>query len=341
MKAAIFRGLGKPLSIETVPEPKALPGDVIIRIARCGICGSDLHATQPGEYVVPEGTILGHEFSGEIVELGALAKGAFTLGQRVTALPINACGNCQRTCRLGLGIHCPSNLITGLNVNGAYAEYLRADALHVLSIPDSVSLTEGALVEPLAVGFHAADKAGLRPGANVLVIGAGPIGLSVSLFAAFNGARRVVVAELSPDRRKRALRFGASHTIDPKAGDVGAQFRDLAGGPPDVIFECVGVPGMIQKCVEMAPPFGRIVVVGVCMKPDTMVPVSAILKEVSLQFVLGYVKRDFEVVLDLLAAKRIDGLPMLTDEVSFDALPAAFEALRTPTTQCKIMLRAH
>jgi (R,R)-butanediol dehydrogenase/meso-butanediol dehydrogenase/diacetyl reductase len=341
MKAAVFHGLGKPLAIETVPDPACGPGDVLMRINYCGICGSDLHATQEGVYVVPGGTILGHEVAAEVVEVGKDAKGLFKVGERVTTIPINACASCSRTCRLGLGIHCPNNIITGFGIPGAYAEYLRADAGHVLRLPPGVSDQKAAMIEPLAVGFHAVERAQMKPGANVLVLGAGPIGLSTALFAHFAGARRVVVSEFAANRRERALRFGATHAIDPKAAPALDQFKEIAGGAPDLIFECVGVKGLIQECIDMLPPFGKLMVVGVCMQPDTIVPISGILKEATLQFVIGYVKRDFEVIIDLLEAGRVDPMPMLTDMVEFDQLPAAFEALRKPTTQCKVMLKPH
>jgi (R,R)-butanediol dehydrogenase/meso-butanediol dehydrogenase/diacetyl reductase len=340
MRAAVFRGLGKPLAIETVPDPVCGPGDVLMKVHYCGICGSDLHATQEGVFVVPEGTILGHEVAAEIVEVGREARDAFKVGERVTAVPINACASCGRTCRFGLGIHCPNNQITGFGIPGAYAEYLRADANHVLKLPSAVSDEQAAMIEPLAVGFHAVDRAGLRPGANVLVLGAGPIGLACALFAHFAGARRIVVSELAANRRARAPSFGASHLIDPAVAPVAEQFAAIAGGPPELIFECVGVKGLIQNCIEMLPSFGKVVVVGVCMQPDTIVPISGILKEAALQFVLGYSKRDFEVVIDLLAGARVDPMPMLTEKVDFARLPAAFEALRRPSDQCKIMLKA-
>jgi len=339
MKAAVFHGLGKPLSIETVPDPVCGPGDVLMKVNYCGICGSDLHATQEGVFVVPDGTILGHEVAAEVIEVGKDAKGLFKVGERVTTIPVNACANCGRTCRLGLGIHCPNNQITGFGIPGAYAEYLRADAHHVLKLSNAVTDEEAAMVEPLAVGFHAVERSGMKPGANVLVLGAGPIGLSCALFAHFAGARKVVVSEMAPSRRARALNFGATHTIDPGEALVPEQFASIAGGAPDLIFECVGVKGLIQSCIEMLPPFGKVVVVGVCMQPDTIVPISGILKEAAVQFVLGYSKRDFEIVIDLLAADRVDPMPMLTNKVDFAALPAAFEALRKPTDQCKVMLK--
>jgi (R,R)-butanediol dehydrogenase/meso-butanediol dehydrogenase/diacetyl reductase len=215
---------------------------------------------------------------------------------------------------------------------------VKVGTAETLRLPAAVDFRAGALVEPLAVGLHAVHEARLEPGANVLVLGAGPIGLATALWARFFGARTVMVSEKAPGRRALAERFGATHVIDPAQEIPGAAFTKAAGGPPDVIFECVGVPGMIQQCVLLAPPRGRIVVVGVCIQPDTIFPMFAIVKEISLRFVVGYRRQDFQLTLDMLAAERIAGAPMITDVVDLAKLPAAFEALKQPTTQCKVML---
>ncbi len=339
MEAAVFRGVGNPLSIEQVSDPEPRPGDLLIKVEYCGICGSDLHATQEGALVVPDGMILGHEFTGEIVDIGAEVGPGWTLGERVTAVPVNACEDCGRQCKLGMGIHCPNNLITGFGVPGAYAEYIRVDAGNVLKLPKGLGLREGAIAEPLAVGHHVIDKAAMRPGSNVLVIGAGPIGLSCATFARFAGARHAVVSEFSESRRRRAEAMGATASLDPEAGDVAEQFAAIAGGAPDLVIECVGVPGMLEQCLELVKHQGKVMVCGVCTKPETFIPLTALAKEACLQWALGYVPRDFEVVLDLLAAGRIDPEPMVTHVIGFDDLAAQFEKLRRPTDECKILLR--
>ena len=170
-------------------------------------------------------------------------------------------------------------------------------------------------------------------------MGGGPIGLATAVFSKLAGARDVIVSEYAPARREAAGALGATAAIDPAKEDVSEAFLKKAGGPPDVIFECVGVPGMIQKCVDLSKPFGRIVVVGVCMVEDTMVPISAIFKEVNIQYVLGYGRPDWRLVLDLLDSGRVDPRPMITDIITLDQLPQAFEALRKPTTQIKVMVR--
>jgi (R,R)-butanediol dehydrogenase/meso-butanediol dehydrogenase/diacetyl reductase len=339
MQAAVLRALGQPLEIREVPEPKPGANELVLRVKSCGICGSDLHAASipPG---LPSGSVMGHEFSGEIVELGREAASQFRVGERVCALPFISCGQCA-ACLTGDGIRCAKILATGLGqAPGAYAEYVKVGVAETLRLPDPVSFRGGALVEPLSVGLHAVHAARLEPGANVLVLGAGPIGLATALWSRFFGARTVLVSEKAPGRRALAEKFGATHVIDPANEIVGAAFTKATGGAaPDVIFECVGVPGMIQQCVLLAPPRGRIVVVGVCMQPDTLFPMIAIVKEVSLHFVVGYRKQDFQLTLDMLAAERIAGEAMITDVVDLAALPAAFEALKQPSTQCKVMLQ--
>lgn len=340
MKAAVFHGLGNPLAVEDMPEPTAGPGEVVLKIAYCGICGSDLHATHPGVFVVPDGTILGHEFTGEVVQSNA--PGVAT-GQFVTALPLHACDECRAegVCKDGLGILCPRNTIIGFapNAQGAYAEYVKVNARHVLPLPAGVAPREGATVEPLAVGLNAAEQGEVRLGDRVLVLGAGPIGLAVVAFAKLAGAAAVVVSEYAEGRRRKAEQFGATGLIDPGREEVGPAFAAAAGGPPDVIFECVGVPGMIQTCLTLARPFGRIVLVGVCMEEDRLVPIAGTFKAASLRFVLGYQHRHFRLVLDLLGAGRVDPRPMITDEVTLADLPSAFEALRRPRDQVKVLIR--
>ena len=338
MKAAVFKGLGQGLSVEDVPRPEPGPGEVVIKVEACGVCGSDLHATDEGVFLQEPGTILGHEFAGEVVDS---RHDDVAIGDRVTVVPVNPCGRC-RECREGYTMLCAQNRITGLSgqaVPGAYAEYVKAPARYVVPLPDGVDYEEGAMVEPLAVGLHAVGKAGIAIGDRVLVIGAGPIGLSVAAFARMAGAGAVVVSERAPARLSAAREFGATAVIDAAAtADVGAAFAEIAGGPPDVIFDCVGVPGMIRSCVDMSRARGTIVVVGVCMKEDTQVPLSAILKELKIQYVLGYQEQDFARVLAVLRSGRLKPAPMVTDRVALEALPEAFERLRQPGSQIKLMI---
>ena len=337
MRAAVFEKIGAPLKIEELPDPPLGESELLIRVKSCGVCGSDIHATSepPG---LPKGTILGHEFAGEVVKVGPEAVGDWKEGDRVCALPYIGCGKCE-ACLSGSGHRCKKIKATGFGqVGGAYSEYARVGSFEALRLPDNVSFQEGALVEPLSVGLHAVNKSRMERGENVLIIGAGPIGLSATLWARFFGARHVVVSEKNPKRLALAEELGATATIDASKGSVISQFEKIAGRAPDIIFECVGAPGMLQQCVAMAPSEGRIVVLGVHSKPDQLFPIMAILKEVNIQFILGYVRQDFEFTLDMMAARRIDARAMITESVDLDRLPAMFELLRKPTDQCKVLI---
>lgn len=337
MRAAIFQEIGKPLIIGEAPDPEPGEGELVLKVSHCGICGSDLHGTEEGLWKVPGGSIMGHEFSGEIAAIGRNADGAWKVGQKVTALPFVSCGACA-PCVRGDGHLCEKMRTIGLGqMSGAYADFVKVGARDTVLLPASVSLMEGALIEPLAVGYHAVEMSGLRAGANVLIIGAGPVGLAVTLFARFFGARNIIVSERSDSRALMAGKFGATEHV--RAGeDPIVQFRKATGTTPDIIFECVGVPGMISDCMKMAPRGGKIVVAGVCSKPDTILPLMGIMKEITLQFVLAYRKRDFEMIAGWMAADRIDAQAMITDKIGFADFPQAFEGLRTPSHQCKVML---
>jgi len=337
MKAAVFHGLGQALTIEDRPEPKPGPNELVLRVRSCGICGSDLHAADlpPG---LPPGTVMGHEFAGEVVEVGADAKALWKPGDRVCALPAIGCGKC-RACLSGDVILCQSLRGTGLGqVPGAYAEYVLAGAAESLPLPAGVTFREGALVEPLSVGLHAVNAARLEPGERVMVIGAGPIGLAVTAWARFFGARCLIVNERAPGRLALAQKFGATAVADVSKEDPVSVFTREAGGPPDVIFECVGAPGLLQQCIGMVRPRGRVVVVGVCMQMDTIFPVMAIVKEIELRFVVAYRRQDFELTIEMLDHGRIPGREMVTDVVDLATFPSAFEALKKPTSQCKVIL---
>jgi (R,R)-butanediol dehydrogenase/meso-butanediol dehydrogenase/diacetyl reductase len=328
------------MEVGVVDDPAPGPGELVIRIKGCGICGSDLHVTEM-DGAVPAGSIMGHEFAGEIVAVGKGAMGPdgrWKEGDRVCSMPGISCGRCAR-CMSGDVMGCEALRMTGFGqIGGGYAEYALVGDHMTMRLPDAVSSADGALVEPLAVGLHAVDAARIETGEDVLIFGAGPVGLAVAIWAKRLGAREVVVADFVDHRRELATRLGATASIDPGIEDVAPAFERITGRAPKMIFECVGRPGVIQDCANVADRGGRILSAGMCMQPDAIVPVALGVRELSMHFVSYYRKQDFQLTLDMLRDERIDPLPLVTDRIGLDELPAAFEALRRPTTQCKVLV---
>lgn len=342
MKAAVFKEVGAPLAVENVADPRPEASELVMKVSYCGICGTDLHATREGLTTACCDQILGHEYVGEIVEVGKEASGSWEVGDRICAMPFIACGHCL-PCAAGRFFECTDKKVSGVDDAGGFAEFVTTGSRETILLPDDLALESAALVEPLAVGIHAVRIADVKAGSRVLVIGAGPIGLTVALWCRFFGAREVVVSEVATTRAELAKQMGATAVIHPdlEKGAEGLlqQFADVAGGPPDVIFECVGAPGLLQQCIEMAPHRGKIIPVGVCEQPDAILPFFGLVKELQIQFAIAYTRDDFETCVAMLAERRIDIAPMITDIVSLDELPDAFEALRTPSTQCKVLMR--
>lgn len=340
MRAAVFKEVGKPLVVEAFDDPKPGPRDLILKVRACGICGSDLHMSEAGTMMpLPSGAVMGHEFSGEVVAIGSALKGEWKEGARVAGFPYLCCGDSSPCVNVGYGAAaCAKGVPIGLGVQpGAYAEYVRIGSSTAHRLPDVVSFEEGALVEPLAVGLHAVELGKVTRGETVLIIGAGPVGLAVALWAKFSGARHIIVSERAPARIKMAATFGATDVIDP-GQPLTSQVEKIAGKGPDVIFECVGNPGMLNEAFLAAPRRGRIVVAGVCQGMDQIMPLVGIMKELNVQFVLGYTAQEFAFVIDMIAKDRIEAAAMITDRITLDALPEAFEALRKPSSQCKVMV---
>ena len=326
-----------------MPDPEPGPGEMILAVRDCGICGSDLHASavtdgSGGMAPLPAGAVMGHEFAGEVVEVGRAVAGRFRAGDRVTALPYIACGSCLH-CLSGQGHRCAAVVGGGFGkLPGAYAEYVRIGVHEAVALPDAVDFRTGALVEPLAVGLHAVERAGLQPSEAVLVVGAGPIGLAVSLWARFFGAAHVIVSDRSSERADMAARMGATAVVHAATDDVVAAVKRQCGRRAEVVFDCVGAPGTQQLAMDYAPAGGRVIVVGVCMEADRILPVKAITKELDVRYVFGYGRRDFELTVDMLARGRVDASPLVSEAVGWDAFPAAFESLKRDKSRVKVLL---
>lgn len=331
MRAAVMQGLHKPLAIETIPDPTPGEGDVVVKVGRCGICGSDLHMTEDPAYGQGAGSILGHEFAGEVVALGKGVEGLNT-GDLVSVIPLQSCGQCH-SCSTGEVQWCEKFGLQG----GGYAEYALTRPNQCVRLPKSASLADGAIVEPLAVALHGVALSRMRIGDKVLVLGAGPIGLAVAFWARRYGAGRVVVQDLADWQSDRALRMGAHDFVVEPDDPIGSAERAL-GGKADVVFECVGVPGLIAQAVDQVRNDGTIVLLGLCTRPDTFNSFAMLSKQVKLATSAFFTRQEYEAALDALDRGAVEPRLLVTDTISLDATPDVFESLRKRTRQCKVLI---
>ncbi len=318
------------------------PGEVLLKVHDCGICGSDLHALKfPHVFSSGPGFVLGHEFSGEVAEITPEARALTDCrpGDRVVALPSIGCGDCA-DCLAGLEWRCVTKRGVGLgSVPGAFADYVRAGPRQLFRIPDGLSFRHAALTEPLAVALHGARRARLAPGDPCLIMGAGLIGLFALVWARLAGAEPIVVSDPAPTRREQALALGAHDTVDPQSNDPGARMRQLAGGRwPRVVLECVGTRPTLQEAMRLAARGGRVIVLGISMEPYDLQPMTAHAKELEIHYVFAYSHDEFAEALQALARAAIPAEDLITDVIALDAVPAMFAALAHPTTQVKVLV---
>jgi (R,R)-butanediol dehydrogenase/meso-butanediol dehydrogenase/diacetyl reductase len=331
MKAAVCQGLHQPLVIADLADPTPGDGEVVVRVGRCGICGSDLHMTEDPAYGIKPGDVLGHEFAGEVVALGRGAEG-LALGDLVSVIPLASCGHCA-SCLAGELAWCANFGLQG----GGYAEFATTRPNQCVRLPRSASLADGAIIEPLAVALHGVARSGLKPGDKVLVLGAGPIGLAVAFWARRLGAGRVAVQDIATHQQERALAMGAGAFVvtpdDPIRGSDHA-----LGGKADIVFECVGIPGLIAQAVDQVRGRGTIVLLGLCTRPDTFNSFAMLSKEVTLVTSAFFTRGEYEAALDALDAGAAEPRMLVTDTIGLDAVPVGFEALRRRTHQCKVLI---
>jgi threonine dehydrogenase-like Zn-dependent dehydrogenase len=333
MKAAVFDSAGRPLRVEQIDAPAPKADEILLRVAACGICGSDLHMSEdPTTFGVTQGAVLGHEFSGEVVALGSEVSD-FQIGDKVAVAPMYGCGACER-CRRGDPAWCANMQLIG----GGYAELASVTARQCRKLPEGLSIEAGALAEPTAVALHCVNRGKVATGDRVLIVGAGPIGLLVAYWARRRGASCVAVADINEAPREIAGKVGATHFL--RSGpDLADEFATVAGGPPDIVFECVGKPGLIDFCARLPRLQGRMVAVGLCVGGDQWDPFAIMHREVEIIFAAFFNMAEFQAALDALAEDgRFRPQALVTDTIGFETVPEVFEGLKSRTTQCKILI---
>jgi len=377
MKAVVCQNAK--LSVVDVAEPQPAPGQVLLNVLRCGICGSDLHVRHHCNHMgklagrmgyanfptADQPMMFGHEFCGEVLEHGKRTSGKLRPGTRVCALPFLRHGATDFEL-IGWSTRYP----------GAYAERIVVEESLMMAVPNGLDADRAALTEPMAVALHAVQRAEARKNDVAIVVGCGPVGLTIICILKARGVRTIIASDFSPGRRELARQCGAHVVIDPakespyvnweQYGFVGTLpglfelaigTRERLGRLPlpwwhvwrvaekiglkpkhPMIFECVGVPGVLQNIIEGAPLFSRVVVAGVCMQEDKIEPALAINKEIDLRFVLGYSPLEFRDALHMIADGRVDCSPLISGMVGLDGVSRAFAELGDPERHAKILI---
>ena len=366
------------LSVVDLPEPRPVEGQLVLDVRACGICGSDLHAKDHADELTPvmakvgypdfmradTATVMGHEFAGVIAQRGPRTPKKLREGMTVVAFPlVRVAGKPQLT---GLSPLAP----------GGYAERVLVEASLTFPVPNGLSVDMAALTEPMAVGLHAVRRSEITKRDTAVVVGCGPVGLAVICQLKALGVDKIVASDLSPARRDLARRCGADVVVDPavdspfeKAEGKGmitesielydmalttmrqlrripgwshvyraAERAGAASPKRPVIFECVGVPGMIDAMMDSAPLNARVIVVGVCMGNDQIRPTMAIAKELDVRFVFGYTPLEFYDTLHMLADGKLDASALITGKVGLGGVAGAFRALGDPEKHAKVLI---
>lgn len=326
MKAALVQADGS-LKIGEVPTPSAGPGDVVVKVAYCGICGSDLHLI--GTSMLPPGCIIGHELSGTVVEIGAGVEG-WALGDAVTVLPIDPCFTCS-ACGRGDIQQCREGVVRGygLGINpGGFAQYMRVRPSMLFRLPQGLDLKTAALNEPWSVALHGVNQAGVSLGAPAAVMGAGPIGLFSLMALNAAGAGRIFVSEPDPYRRSRAEAAGADFLIDPSRDYPGAVIMEELGASPSYVFDCAGTEASLEEASAIVGGGGIIIALGVPIGNAVIFPLPWFAKEIRVKFSLGYTYKEFGRGLELLAKGAVKFDAVVSDIMSLTEVDRAFTLLK-------------
>lgn len=329
MKAAIYPGQGRPVVIEDVPDPVPGPDQVVIKVHRCGICGTDLSMTRGQMWDYGAGSRLGHEYAGEIVAVGRNVTD-YRTGERIAVLPSGACGHCEG-CRGGNHVLCRN----GASAMQGFADYALVPTDVAIRLPDTLSMADGALVEPLAVSLYGVRQSRIQPGDKVLVLGGGTVALYAIYWARRLGAGKIVAASRSARRKDLCLEMGADAFVRFGDGEVGEVIEAL-GGSPDIVYECVGVEGMLTRAIMHAKLYGTVTSLGFCTHPDPMMPAMASYKCVTLQFLVGYTMREFLYIADHMDKGHADPKAIITNDIPLIDLPAMMETLRMKNEETKV-----
>jgi len=338
MRAAILEDAGR-IVVKEVPKPSPTENEVLVRVKYCGICGSDLHAYKTGMYGL--GLTMGHEFSGDRVELGVDVKG-WNVGDRVIKKP-ESCGECYY-CRRGLTNLCEKGVEYGIGIfsPGAYAEYVVVPAGGLYKLPEELTYEQGTMVDPLSTPVRAVRLSKMKLGDTALVLGAGPLGLLTLQCAKLAGANAVYVTEKAKKRMALAKKLGADEVLNPDEVDICSRILEITDNHgSDVVFECVGLPNTMQDAMRTVGNAGKILIEGIFEEDVETRFLDVVLNEIGIKGVWSYDENDFRCAVELIRKKSVDVDSIITDIIPLnDISKKGFEALTKPEKESAKVLVA-
>ncbi|MCH7530280.1 MAG: zinc-binding dehydrogenase [Gemmatimonadetes bacterium] len=330
MRAAVFHGPDRPMRVEEIPTPSPGPGEVLIRVAGCGVCHTDLHYIDHGTPTFKKPPlVLGHEISGTVEEVAADVT-RHGVGDRVLLAAVTSCGACD-ACREGRENICANAQMLGNNVDGGYAEYVVAPAKDTFALPEQIPLEEGSIIaDAITTPYHAVVNRGrVRQGDAVVVFGCGGVGLNVVQMAAAMGAR-VIAVDIAADKLAWAEKLGAEAILDPSSVDqVDKALRSLTGGGADVAFEVVGKPSTQEQALASLKTGGRAVFVGYSADAMTLNAGRVMFRELEVVGSLGCRPVDYPRVIEMVRQGRIQLTPLVTHRFPLEQIEAALQTLRS------------
>lgn len=329
MKAAVFYGPNQPLKIEEVPTPEPGPGQLLIKTAACGVCHTDLHYIDHGVPTFKKPPlILGHEPSGTVAALGANVS-SFKEGDKVLLPAVLTCGQCA-FCRTGRENICLSMVMFGNNIDGAYAEYVLAPAKDTFHLPNEIPLQEGSIIaDAISTPFHAIkNRAEVKPGDSVVVLGCGGVGINLVQVAAAVGGF-VIAVDISSEKLNWARKLGADVTINPKEDEQWTKtVRKLTGGGADIAIEAIGNPSTIETAFASLRAGGRLVVLGYTHKDISLNAGKIMYREMEIVGSLGCRPVDYPKLIELCRMGKIKVKDLVTSRFTLDQINDAFDVLR-------------
>lgn len=330
MRAAVFHGPDRPVTIEDIPTPSPGPGEVLIRVAGCGVCHTDLHYIDHGTPTFKKPPlVLGHEISGTVEEAGSDVT-RLVVGDRVLVAAVTSCGACQ-ACREGRENVCANSQMLGNDVDGGFAEYVVAPAKDTFPLPEQIPLVEGSIIaDAITTPYHAVVNRGrVRQGDAVVVFGCGGVGLNVVQMAAAMGAR-VVAVDVAAHKLEWAQKLGAEATLNPSSVDrVDKTLRSLTGGGADVAFEVVGKPSTQEQALASLKTGGRAVFVGYSTHSMTLNAGRVMFRELEVIGSLGCRPVDYPRVIEMVRQGRIQLTPLVTHQFPLEQIEEALQTLRS------------